>query len=162
MKLLGWTIVASGLLLGLAACTVTSEDTTTDGGTAGTGGTAGAAGAAGGGTGGVAGAAGTAGTAGAAGAATCTPTDPNNTCDVCMNAKCCTQSQACDKDQGNPPDWTTKCGDIWNQAVDCASADGGAKTFQECLQELAGADFNPVVNDLYDCMYTSTCKVECQ
>ena len=43
MKLLGWIIVASGLIVGIAACTVTTDDTTSDGGTS-TGGTAGAGG----------------------------------------------------------------------------------------------------------------------
>ena len=156
MKLLGWTIVASGLLMGLAACTVTSDTTPTDGGTGGTAGTGGAAG-----TGGVAGAAGaTGGAAGAAGAATCEPGDPNAACDVCAATKCCTEWLACDADKGNPEaGWTEKCADVWVCAMAC-----DAGTLSECIASCT-TDNNPLVNDYYTCVYVTTtggCATECQ
>jgi hypothetical protein len=180
MKLLGWTIVAAGLALGLvAACTVTSEDpATTDGGTggtgggaAGTGGAAGLAGAAGslaGAAGSLAGAAGSvAGAAGAAGAGSCTPADDSGEpCGVCMAKNCCKEQLACENDEGSSGDtgatWDDKCYEVWALALDCydqGNADGGTITFDTCLG--AVTTDNVPANDLYLCISADPCKSVC-
>ncbi|MBI5533706.1 MAG: hypothetical protein HY898_13380 [Deltaproteobacteria bacterium] len=157
MKLLGWAIVASGLLMGLAACTVTSDTTPTDGGTGGTGGgTAGAAGTGGGAAGAQGGAAGaTGGAAGAAGG-TCEPGDPQSACDVCASSKCCAEWLACDADTAVDASWTDKCVDVWTCAMGC---DSGA--LDACINQ-CNTDNNPLVNDYYTCVYVDKCATECQ
>lgn len=169
MKLLGWTLVASALIVGVVACTVTTEDSTSDGGTA-VGGSAGTAGGGqGGGTagqgGGTAGqgggTAGTAGTAGSAGAPTCEVSDPDaaGACDICAAGKCCTQFLAC---------WdNTVCKGILECSNTCwADPDSGATKYSDCIDQCAGSVGYPtemdLANDYYTCLCTDTCKTECE
>jgi hypothetical protein len=168
MRLLGWTIVGSALVLaGIAACTVTS-DTTTDGGaagsSAGTGGAAagagGAAAGSGGATAGSGGAAAGAGgaAAGSGGAAACTPAVGADDCEKCLDAKCCTEVTDCANDQGDTTGdatYTSKCG----ETVDCFNTcDAGDVT--ACATACDKGDLNPVWNDLIGCL-TTNCATEC-
>jgi len=164
MKLLGWTIVASGLIVGIAACTVTTEDATSDGGTS-TGGTAGAGGStagAGGSTAGAAGStAGSAGTAGAAGSQSCEVTDPDaaGACAVCAAGSCCTAFLACDDN--------TVCKPILDCALTCWSdPDSGVAKFSDCIDQCASTAGYPqemdLVNAYYACLCTDSCKTSCE
>jgi hypothetical protein len=169
MKLLGWTIVASGLILGIAACTVTTDDpATTDGGTGGTAGaggsTAGAGGSTAGAGGSTAGSAGTAGTAGAAGAAGGCTTEGTTDCDKCAVSKCCDTFTKCDEN--------TVCQGIMTCADLCWSdPDSGVTKYSDCITGCANGAGSPpemdLLNDYYTCLCLSTtapdgCQTECE
>ena len=163
MKLLGWTIVLSGLVVGIAACTVETTDETSDGGTAGAGGgtagTGGSAGSTAGAAGSTAGAAGEAGAGGSAGAATCEVTDADaaTACDLCAAQKCCAEWLACEDDTGDPPAITVPCKQVYECAAACDSGD-----YLTCLQG-CDSEANPKVTAFYECVYldANKCANEC-
>jgi hypothetical protein len=170
MKLIGWTIVLAGLVVGIAACTVeTTDSSSSDGGTGGSGGgTAGAGGAAAGAAGSVAGAAGEAGAAGTAGAAggtqQCTVEDADaaGACDLCAAEKCCDVWLACEDDVATPPAITVTCKAVYDCAATCFEA-GEAGDYLTCLQG-CDSEANPKVTDLYECLYDADngkCANEC-
>ena len=158
---LRWTLVASALTIGLAACTVTTDDTDTDGGATGgtggatggtggaTGGTGGATGGTGGETGGTGGATGGTGggTGGTGGSLDCTPT-ASDACTVCGYTNCCEEIYACGAD--------TTCSAEWDCFINCT----GDPT--ACGQQ-CDTEFNTQFNDLFNCMYVDTpnCAGDC-
>ena len=161
MTALQFGLVASALVVGFAACTVTTDDTSTDGGTGGgsTGGTGGATGGTGGAaTGGTAGSAtgGTAGSAtgGSAGSATggsgggaqCSSTDPADTCGTCLATGCCDQYLACSAD--------TQCTTSFTCFSNCTG------DLQTCATDCDQGNFNVPFNDFIDCLNTK-CLTEC-
>jgi hypothetical protein len=132
-------------------------------GSAGTAGTAGTAGKGGsGGTGGSAGSGGTAGTAGKGGTAgdgggmdggKCVPTDKNDPCNVCANAKCCDEIVACGTSAG-----------CVNGFVCFLSSDAGdwAARQMACMKPGDPGDWE--LNDLIACVYdpkNGKCGVVC-
>ena len=156
---LRWALVAAGLTIGLAACTVTSDTGGDDAGTGGaTGGSGGATGGSGGATGGTGGSAGSA-TGGSAGSATggtggaapnpCDPLTDDNACQTCVKTTCCAQLTACTND--------ATCISEMSCFSDCTGDPQACGT--QCDTE-----FNTSFSDLMDCMYfntTANCAADC-
>lgn len=141
-----FALVAAGLFgaLAMGGCVVGSGDDDDTGGTSGGGGTTSGGGSGGtgnsssGGTGNSTSGGGTAGATGGSGGSTvscdptgstpgsCTATDPNNTCQTCIESKCCTEYSAC---AGTNPD--DSCS--WGGPAPWPDQGGELACIQDCV-----------------------------
>jgi hypothetical protein len=92
---------------------------------------------------------GTAATEPANNGGTCTITTDNKTCDACLNAKCCSEIQACEGEAA--------CASLLACVAKCASTDRACG--QACAQKYSGGieTFRPISN----CVNAS-CPTECE
>jgi hypothetical protein len=170
----------------MGGCVITSGDPDDTGGTGGTtGGTGGTTGGTGGTTGGAAGAT-TGGTAGATGGAagatggsagyvcentspppgtkgSCVPDNPADTCQACVEAKCCTQFEEClETNPNNPCSFGGPAGEgeIYCM-IDCVQKGLGtpAQCGGTCTTPSCGT-LDPATSELWACM-DKDCLVEC-
>lgn len=155
-----WKLLAVGISTAALAvgCVVSDGDGDEDGGTGGTGGSTGGTagtGGTGGGTGGTdAGTGGATGGTGGTVAVTCDADDPTNSCQVCVEQKCCTEFEACYAGNdacGNP---------AGNGQIDCLIDCLETGDITSCSGTCGGANITDATNDLYACL-DNECQVEC-